>query len=634
MSANAVPAAVPGPNDPPGSTPAPGPAAGLLASMVAPVQPARATFNLNPAAANTPAQTGPADLVDPAPQSASSDSFHADESTTNATDNAANNKTAGKPQTGIWRAWLVAGATRWGKGGGTQNKRLDMKKARAQAQQVKETRTVTINRTPAGGGGGTSRTSNATGPAGGKGLGGKSGGGGASKGPQKNIGPGSKNGTGPGSSSKSGNTGPGGLGGRGKDTGSGGSGAGNGRGTGSGGAGATKNTPAPKQPKPPKADTPVIPKQRKTDTATPKPSKGGAGTGNGSDQKNNKPGAGAGGTKGPAGTSGKDGASPKTPAPAKDTKPTGGATGPGKDTKAPKSAAGPTERKKWSLTKGDKPAKPNTKTPPAAGTGKGSGADEKQDAKGKPDPKTATDPKPVPGRGKPFSVKESRETGYRDGTRAARTTAHVKAYRDGIKDGWADTMTAAEREKTRLDQAHTLRKKQLEHDKEQQVTATSADHHQAQPIEVTNIDSTHVHLGAGATRNSVTRGEVRSLKAFERRLEAKVAVLLKGAEQARTLQAHAAEQAREATQLLEQARGSKAGEKVLGSLLKTQEATTAQIRAAEDLYKRAIRGAEQSAAVLANVKTRYEPMYTAVVNSPETKPAEMSFYQDGAHAHA
>ncbi|WP_331746867.1 hypothetical protein [Streptomyces sp. NBC_00842] len=621
MSADAVPAAAPGPNDPAGTTPAPGPITGLLASMVAPVEPARPTFNLAPATAATPDQTAPQGGMNPAPGNVSSASFHDEEGTVGDTKNSANNSGSGKAQTGIWRAWLIAGATRWGRGGGTANKRLDMKKAKAQAQQVKETRAVTINRTPAASTGG-GRSSNASGPAGGKGLSGKSGSGGASTGP-KNAEPGSKD--------KS--RGP-----SGRDTkgGNGGAGAGSGRGPSGGGNSTTgpKNGPAPKQQKLSKPDTAHNPKPSKTSTGT--------------DQKAPKTSAGAGGAagaKGSAGSTGKDGATPKTPTPAKgptstpDTKTAGTRTA--KDTKGGPDSP---DRKKTSLTKDDKTAKDGTKTDPAADKkltsskdkpaavdGEKKDTDKPADGKQKPD---TTGGKPDAGKGKPFSTKESRATGYRDGTRVAKVNAHAKAYTDGVKDGWTDVIEAAEREKTRLDKAHALRKQQLEQEREQPVTATSADHHQAQPIEVTGVDEKNIYFGAGAARESLTRGEVRSLKVFERRLEAKVSVLLKSAEQARTLQAHAGEQGKEATQLLEQARGSKAGEKVIGSLLKTQEATAAQIRAAEDLYKRAIRGAEQSSAVLANVKTRYGAMYAAVVNSPETKPAEMSFYQDGALTNA
>jgi hypothetical protein len=593
MSADAASAAVPGPTEPTGTTPAPGPVTGLLASLVAPVEPARPTFDLTPATASDATPEGGADLPSGGVSSAS---FHDEDGTDTTTADKTDNTSSSKTQTGIWRAWLIAGANRWGKGGGTANKRLDMHKARAQAQQVKETRTVTVNRTPAGPTGGSS----ASGP-GGKGLSGKSGSGGPTNAP-KSTGPAAKNNS-----------------------------RGPGRGAPGGGSGTsgTNNGPATKQQqKPSKTDTTTAPKPSKTSST---------------DQKTGKTGAGAGGTagaKGAAGGSGKDKAAPKTPAPTK-----GATTTP--DTKTAGTTAAKTtkdrpdspERKKTSLIKGDKTTKtdkPAPKADPAAKkTAGGKDTPATADGEKKATGKTAGgEKKPPTAPGKTFTTRDSRDTGFRDGSRLARTTAQAKAYRDGFKDGWVDTTEAAERQKTNLDKAHALRKQQLDQEREQPVTSTSADYHQAQPIEVTGVDEKHVFLGAGAARDSLTRGEVRSLKAAERRLEAKVSLLLKGAEQARTLQAHAGEQGKEATQLLEQARGSKAGGKVIGSLSRTQEDTTAQIRAAEDLYKRAIRGAEQSSAALANVKTRYGGLYTAVVNSPETKPAEMSFYRDGALAHA
>ncbi|MFJ1900513.1 hypothetical protein [Streptomyces sp. NPDC088115] len=597
MSADTAPAAIPGPDEPTGTTPAPGPVTGLLASMVAPVEPARPTFDLTPATAHGDTQEEGADLPSGGISSAS---FH-DEDGASTTTGDSSTTTSGKAQTGIWRAWLIAGATRWGKGGGTANKRYDMHKARAQARKVTETRTVTVNRSPAGPAGG-ARGSNAAGATSGKGLGGKPGqDGGGAKGP-RNTGPAAKNDSrGPGRSENNKTSPP-----NRNAKGGGGGGAGSGASGGGSGAGGTKNGPEPKQQKPGKTDT--GPQPSKTNGTDQKPGKGGGGAAGGSA-----------GPKGSAGSSGKDGTTPKTPTPAKGT-----AAGPGTKT-------GPDtpKREKTSLVKGDKTAKADkdsTKTDPKSGE-----KTDKKTASGKDTPVPGDGEKGVAtaidGTKNPFSTKESRETGYRDGSRLARATAHGKAYIDGVKDGWTDTTEAAERQKAQLDETHALRKQQLAQEREQQMTTASPE--QPQPIDVIGIDDKNVYLGAGAERESLTRGEVRSLKAFERRLDAKIAVLLKAAEQARTLQAHAAEQAKEATQLLESARGSKAGEKVIGSLVRTQEGTASQAKKAEELYTRAIRGSEQCSAVLTNVKTRYGALYAAVVNSPETKPAEMAFYRDG-----
>ncbi|MFJ5294567.1 hypothetical protein [Streptomyces sp. NPDC088348] len=228
--------------------------------------------------------------------------------------------------------------------------------------------------------------------------------------------------------------------------------------------------------------------------------------------------------------------------------------------------------------------------------------------------------------GKPFSTRESRETGYRDGTRAAKAVAHAKAYRDGVKDGYTDTTEAADREKARLDKAHKERKALK--DKEQPVSGSSADFHKPEPIQVTGVTDTHVLLGDGASKGSLTRGEVRSLKGFERRLTERSASMTKAAEDTKGLKAHADDQAAKITKLLEQAKSVKGGEKLTGKLTKLEESAKTQAGKAEEIHKRAIRAADACRTVLANAETRYGGMYKAVVDSDETAPAELSFYQD------
>lgn len=632
MSASTVPAAVPEPNNNPGSTtgttPQSTPSPGLFASMVAPVEPARPTFDL------TPATVGQADTGGGTGLSAegvSSASFNDENGTPKGAGSDTKDTGSGKQQTRIWRAWLVAGATRWGRGGGTANKRLDMRKARAQAQQVKETRTVTINRTPAGPSGG-GRGSGASGGAGGKGLSGKSGTGGGATGP-KNTGPAAKNDTrGPSNRSGDTNAGPSG---RGTKGGSGGAGAGSGRGP-SGGAG-TKNAPVPKQQKPTKSDNGPAPKPLKASTGT--------------DQKAAKPSpgsSGSAGAKGTAGAAGKDGAAPKAPAPAKGTrtpapKTTGTDTGaakdakdktdsPGRKTTGSETAKGTSGApapigRKWSLTKGDKTAKTSPDKPAASGDKKPDTSNTKPGPKAA-DPKAATaDGTRTTTPGKRLLTKESRETGYRDGTRAAKVAAHAQAYGHGVKDGWADTMAAADREKTALDHAHAAR--QQARQETPVTTATSADHQNTDPtpIEVQSVSKTHVLLGDGSSRASMTRGEVRSLKGFERRLEERASTLTNRAEQTRGLKAHAEEQAMQATRLLDAARSAEAGDKYIGTLTRLQEAAKGQAVKADEIHKQSMRGAEHCRTTLANVQTRYGGIYQAVVDSPETSPAELDFYQ-------
>lgn len=172
-------------------------------------------------------------------------------------------------------------------------------------------------------------------------------------------------------------------------------------------------------------------------------------------------------------------------------------------------------------------------------------------------------------------------------------------------------------------------------DKEQPVNAgSSADYHQPEPvkpIEVRGVTGSHVLLGDGAGKDSMSRGEVRSLKSFERRLAAKSTTMQKVAEDTKGLKAHAEEQANKATRLLEAAKAVKGGEKLAASLAKLQEAAQVQSGKAEEIHQRAVRAADACRTVLANVETRYGGMYKAVVDSPETSPAETLFYLGDHH---
>lgn len=690
MSADAAPAAAttpsiaipPAPNTAPTATGA-GPRQSLLASMVAPVEPARPAFTLAPAtAAQNPSQGGndvPAGGV-------SSAAFHDTTTTADTKTDSTSREGAGKPKQGMIRALVLAAATRWAKGGGTANKRLDMHKARAQADQVKETRQVTVNRSPGTGGGtGPGKGSGASGGRGSKGSGAGSAGGsangaggksldrkssggtknsgstGPSTGPKNNTSPtkGPKN---PSAPDKGGNTrgpsGASGSSGRGGTGRFGGGGSGGGKNTG-GGRTDSSATPKPAKTKDTPANTP------KRTTPDPK----------GSGKTGTSGGTAAGGAKGSAGSAGKPGKDGKAaPAPTTPKGPsTGGSTkdapaGPRipkqtttNDKKTTGKNTGDTAKDtkaKPDLTKDQKPKDPTAKT---------------SDTPDKPDPasKTPGDAKQTTGKtattdeaatadasGTPLATQPARETGYRDGARAGKAAAHVRAYRDGIKDGWNDTLDAADHEKAQLDQAHADRKnsrkdqnmargKVVEYDQGSGLHAISGDGSngvrilidgpnsegldrnpdRAQPVKVTGIDAKNLHLGDGAARTTISRKEVRNLKQFERRLTERLTTLQKTADTTKQLQAHAEGQAQQAQNLLEQAKGVKGGDKLATALSRLTEDAKKQAAEAEEIHKRAVRSADACAAVLANVSTRYDGMYQAVVDSPETIPAELAYYQ-------
>ncbi|PVC80630.1 hypothetical protein DBP19_36440 [Streptomyces sp. CS090A] len=663
MSANTVPAAVPGPNGPtppvpahapttaPTTTPAPaaaGSGTGLLASLMTPVQPARTAFNLGPAntpqgasqgAAQTTAQATPGGTAVPA-GGVSSAAFHDDTTTPNGKTANASENTSGKTKQGMIRALVLAAAARWAKGGGTANKRLDTQKAAAQAQQVKETRQVTVNRSPSTGfsGGGRSNSgSPGGGPAaggGGKSLTRKSSGGGAknsgSTGPKNSTGP-AKTPNNPGPNGGGSNRGPSGSGspGRGNTGGPGGSGGGNNTGTAAGPKPVkAKDAPAPAK------NTPPAPKDNKTS--------GGGG-------------APQGGQKGTPGAAGK----------------------PGRDGKAPAGAPGATKAQPQGRETGDggKGGKADPRIPkqttssdknPGGASGKGS-TDTAKGGKAKhslikdrrnkdaanrdaPTSKTAAGKTTAPATqgtpdGKPLATQPSRETGYRDGARAGKAAAHAKAYRDGVKDGWADALQAGNHEKGQLDEAHAARKQHRDlpvpntdpvptEESEQPVTTTTTSSAERpttpaspEPIQVTSIDATTLHLGDNATRPTISRGEVRSLKQYERLLTVRLTSLQAAAESTKKLEAHAQAQAQSAQNLSEDAKSVKGGEKLAATLARLYDNAKQQAAEAAELHKRTVRAADHCQATLANVAARYSGLYQAVVDSPETVPAELSYYK-------
>jgi hypothetical protein len=624
MASDTVPAAVPGPGDPAGTTPTsnPAPEPRGLAGLLSAVDPARPTgFNLNPTTA-----TG--DSTETAVTGESSASYHgADTNSQTSNTKTSGNSGAGRQERSVIRAWLLAGAERWKQGGAARIKRLEMQKARHQAMQVKETRTVAVNRS----GGILSGGSSASGggkSGGGKSLNSKTSGGSSLKGPKNS----------PGASRNSSGGRSGGSGGSG-----GGSGAGTGAGRGSSG-GNTRNGSSGRgnsgdgsSSKGSNGKNSSGSKTLKGDQSKPGGTSGsgsGGSAGSGGSKGGSSGGAGKTGTQGPAGRSGKDGSAPGTSNGKASTDNGPSATGSNKKPADSKDGA-----KKVDLEK-----KPGKKAPAkGADTSKASGKTTSPDKPGTKLTKT-----PAPGTGKRLNMQESRETGYRDGTRAATVAAHMGAWRDGVRDGWADTQKAATAEKHRLDQAHAQRKQQRAED--QPVTgASSADYHptpttpqqpgpqqtQATPVQVTSIDATHIALGDGAARTHISRGEVRTLKSFERRLTAKTDAMTQVADDTKVLKQHAEEQAKQITKLVEAAKAVKGGDKLIASLTKLEEAAIAQASKAEEIHKRALRAAEACKALLSNADTRYGDIYRAVVDSPETKPAEMDYYREmGVPTHA
>lgn len=615
MATDTVPAAVPGPPDPPpntAATPANAQTAtkGFLASMVAPVEPARATFDLAPTNSGDTHQATGDGVLDRSAPGKSSASFHD-------TDQAATNDPAGqkrKAQGSIWKAWWLAGAQRWAKGGGTANKRLDVKKAQAQANQVKEARTTTVSKSagllPVRNSGGSG--------AGAKGNSGKSGGTSGTKGPVNSSG------------NRSGGAGRGGSGGgRGPGGNSGGNAGGAGRGRDSAGHGKGPGTKGP----------------------------GTGGSGKGSSGAGGASGSGASGKSTNAGGKSSGGHDSKTPKGPKDSSSKEPAKEPGKGSGTGSGGSSSGSGKPGAAgTPGaaGKDGKPTSK--PAAGTSGGSGGPGSGTGNGKTDKTRGKDDtihKTKHNKGQPDTrtpLEKSRETGHKDGSAVRGVVDHVKAYKDGAVDGYRDKRHENAREHARLDKAHDKHKPKTPNaptskgaDKAplratvhgQNITITDDNApmedpvmSKPTPIQAQGIDATNITLGDGFLKGSVKRSELRRFKDYEGRLEGRINGLAKVADATKALAAQARAQADECQQLAEQAKGVKGGEKLVGSLTKLTDQANAQADEADEVHKRAVKAHDFAKAVLSNVQTRYAPLYQAVVDGDETKPAELKFYAD------
>lgn len=650
MATDTVPAAVPGPNDSHGNTadPATTPQQpGWLTSLLAPVQPARsAAFSLDPA---LDAQSG-----EWASQGASSAAYASLDAGQNPGHNTSGNSTSSRQQTGVIRAWLLAGAERWKQGGVARNKRFDYLKAKAAASQTKTTRTESINN--AGGFLGNTR-SNSGGNNAGKtpsGNQGRGSGGGlkADKKPQQAPNRAKNNGKGsPGPSGAGGGSGTGGAGNRSRH---------------GGDTRTPRKTPTPQDVNKPAKDSVKNDRNNPAGQGNAGGSKttGGRGPAGKDAPRNNK-------GPSPADTRGKNhDRAPKTPKPNADPAPKAKP-----DTKTPKPD--------HSLTKDPtKPANPPKTTPAPDTTGARKSTPEtpkpgQQDPKNTPHSlkktpanspagtQDAAKNKSGQGNGSGLNLQDSRETGYRDGTRAKKVTAHLEAWRDGARDGWNDTQKAVDREKTRLDTAHADRMKNtipVQEPKDTPVPKTAAyqphipprpttrptpaptpaptpSHTQTRtptdtkaPLDVHSIVGNTITLSGNTARPTISRGEVRTLRRFQQRLEHKADTLTRMAEVTRALEEHAQQQAHRVIQLLEQAKAVKGGDRLIGKLSKLADDATTQACEAAEIHKRALRAADRCRAVHANAEARYGPIYKAIVNACEPESAELAYYRGMGNA--
>ncbi|MFE6023817.1 hypothetical protein ACFQ6O_46550 [Streptomyces sp. NPDC056441] len=616
MATDTAPPVPAGPPDPPAApaastAPAPTGDTGIMAALMAAVEPARPVTatgaGARPDGDDPAAKADPDGVVDRSSPGVTSESFKAPEDLTGAGSDAA----GARHKEGVFKTLIRAGATRWAKGGGTANKRLDLEKARAGAHQVKEARTTTVTKSPG------LPTRNGSGGAGGGGR--NSGGNNGGNSGRNSTGNGS---TGTGRGGSGGTTGGGGRGSSGSN-GSGGSGSGRGT-SGNGGGGSSKDT-SPKGPK----DSGGKGKDG---------SSGNAGSGGKAGKDGNSGASGNGGGSTSGGSSGGNSGTSKDKADK------------GKETKADlKKGGGSGQGSGGSSGSGGGSSK-------SGGSGS-SGSSGKNGGSGK----NGAAGHSSDGTDNRTPLQRSRETGHGDGSAVRNAVDHVKAYAQGTKDGYQDKKEENGKEHARLDKAHADHKAKQQDPKQddpkqddpkQQGTTVTGPSGQTiviappdegddgvstdvKPLLVKEIDADTLTLGTDGARGSVSRKELRNFKQYERKLEAKENHLIKVADACKQLEAAAEDEAKDCQQLADQAKAVEGGEKLAAKLTKLADSAKAQATEAAELAKRAKRAAEMCKVVLTNIGTRYAPLYKAVVDSDETKPAELRFYNDkGSYAPA
>ncbi|MDX3342710.1 hypothetical protein PV409_32650 [Streptomyces sp. ME02-6979.5a] len=231
----------------------------------------------------------------------------------------------------------------------------------------------------------------------------------------------------------------------------------------------------------------------------------------------------------------------------------------------------------------------------------------------------------------------------------------MQAYAKGAKDGYRDQKQENGKEHARLDKEHEQHRTKQQDEKKgdsQQGTKVVGPDGQTlviappdekddgmstdvKPLLVKEIDPNTLTLGTEGAAGSISRKELRNFKQYERKLEAKENHLVKVADACKSLEAAAEDEAKDCQQLADQAKAVEGGEKLAAKLSRLADSAKAQATEAAELSKRAQRAAEMCRVVLTNIGTRYAPLYKAVVDSDETKPAELRFYNDkGSYATA
>ncbi|MEV6679469.1 hypothetical protein AB0N09_21830 [Streptomyces erythrochromogenes] len=268
----------------------------------------------------------------------------------------------------------------------------------------------------------------------------------------------------------------------------------------------------------------------------------------------------------------------------------------------------------------------------------------------KPDP-APTRPEPTPGppaptgredkvkpRKGPYTAQPAREEGFKAGARQAADEADKAAWRDGYADGQQAIRDKAARDKAQMDATRDRTRGVPPVPAKPPVPpqTTTVPPSPATPPVPPAPPAAVVPLGATvsgdtvrlSTGKTLTRGEVRSLRGFTRYLAGKQQESHQITDECQEAKTVSADRVNEIQALVEQCQDPKikGGKVLIGVLQRLHEATTVQALEAQQMHVSAQRGIEALRTLSHNAEARHGGVYKAVVDSPETSPAERAFY--------
>ncbi|KOU99105.1 hypothetical protein ADK92_12945 [Streptomyces sp. XY533] len=240
----------------------------------------------------------------------------------------------------------------------------------------------------------------------------------------------------------------------------------------------------------------------------------------------------------------------------------------------------------------------------------------------------------------PYTAQPAREDGFKAGAQQAAAEADKAAWRDGYADGQQAIRDQAARDKAQMDATRDRTrgvppvppKPTVQPQPTVPPRPATPPGPPVPPVPpaagaplTARVSGDAVQLSTGKT---LTRGEVRSLRGFTRYLSGKQRESHQIADACQEAKTVSADRVKEIQELIERCQDPKikGGKVLIASLQKLHEATSVQAREAEQMHVSAQRGIESLRTLSHNAEARHGGVYRAVVDSPETSPAERAFY--------